>query len=345
MIDSHSAEQMLERTPPDRLRKLIVPATDEALAAAALKVLTHTRPAEAAELAANVLAHTRFGPSVRSVAAIELGKVAGFENESALIKAMRSSEPQVLRHILKSIGRIGGEKALDRLAKLETPVANPVAEALSFARVLLSYRLGSARFLVRPPVISELRPPAQESATSLSVRKLNAKQIEPILASVRRQLPATDLSLRSGLAVTCASEYRVLLSDKADEGIAASLGRPFIAGAIFKYRPCPEHFSLDAYLLSSPEEAGSSHIFAMRPSGLMVIAGTARVIEGNVVFAAATTRTTHFRRLRVTGELTDGGAFRSVEALVSRELADDGLRSQPLERRANSSATSYLGNV
>lgn len=332
MVGAQRTESTLERASPGQLRKLITPAAEEAVAAQAFKALIQARPSDAAKLAADVLANTRFGPSVRSVAAIELGKSARPENESVLLKAIGSSEPQLLRHVLKAIGRVGGEKALDRLSKFEPPASDPVAEALNFARILLAYRMGSTRFPVRPPNVSQLRPPSPETAFPLTVRTLGSKRLEPMLGGISRQLPATGLSLRNGLAVTCGSEYLVLLSDKADESISGLLERPFVAGAIFKYRPCPEHFSLDAYLLSSPGERGSSHIFGMRPSGLMVLAGTASVADRMIVFEVATTRSPHFRRARLTGELAEGGALRSMEAFVSRDLADDGPRSRPEER-------------
>lgn len=332
MVNTHEEELILERASPGQLRKLISPASEEPVAAQALKALLQARPRDAAELAAEVLANGRFGPTVRSVAAIELGKSAQPENESVLIKAIGSSEPQVLRHVLKSIGRIGGDKALERLAKFEPPASDPVVEALNFARILLAYRAGSTRFLVRPPSGSELRPPAVETAFPLEVKACNSKRLEPMLDALSRQLPATELSLRSGLAVTCGSEYLVLLSNKAEESIFRRLERSFIAGAIFKYRPCPEHHSLDAYLLSSPREDGSSHIFGMRPSGTMVLAGKASAMDRRAVFEVTTTRSPHFRRVRLTGELAEGSKLRSLEAMVSRELADDGPRSRPQER-------------
>ena len=333
MVQPKNQELLLDRASPSQLRKLISPTTDEATAAQALKVLTQSGPREATQLSADIVSNRRFGPTVRSAAAVQLGKSTQPDSEPALLKALGSSERDVLRHVVRAIGRIGGEKALERLSKFEPPEPGPVAEALEFARILTSYRLGSMRFLARPPALSDVRPPDPETAFSLPVQMLSAKRTEPMVENLAIQLPATALSRRNALAVTCgASEYRVLLSAQIDEDTAALLVRPFIAGAIFKYRPCPEHYSLDAYLLSSPRDAASSHIIGMRPSGAIVLAGTATVAEQKVLFEVTTTRSPHFRKLRVVGEVGRAGAFRGLEALVSRELAEDGPRRRPQQR-------------
>src|SRR5687768_458798 len=158
------SEALLERASPARLRKLIVPGEEEPVAAQALKALTRARPSAAAEVSAEIVASRRYGPSVRSAAAVELGKSEREPNEAALIKALGSPEPEVARHVVNALGRIGGVKALDRLAKYEAPAAPGLAEAVNFARTLIAYRLGSMRFPVVPPAITELRAPAPETA-------------------------------------------------------------------------------------------------------------------------------------------------------------------------------------
>lgn len=325
------AEPLLERASPSQLRKLIAPNEDESIAAGAFKVLARSKPAEALELGVKVLANRRFGPTVRSAAAVELGKAARTENEQALLAQLTAREPEVVRHVVKALGRIGGEKTLQRLARFKAPEAGPIAEAIDFARTLIAYRIGSTRYLVPPPPISEMRPPPPAAAFALPVRTLSPKRVEPMLDKLHRQLPAIAPSRRNGLAITCgASEYRVLLSADTDEAdISALLARPLIAGAIFKYRVCSERFSLDAYLLSSPGPENYAHVYGIRPSGVMVLAGVATLANQKLVFEVATTRSPHFRKMRLKGEVTQSGRFRALEAEGSREIADDGHRRLP----------------
>jgi hypothetical protein len=328
-------DELPEGIKPADLIKRLDPAEDEAVATLALKTLVRGRARDAHAQAIRVLGNKRFPVAVRSVAAVELGRKADRKNQAALLKALGDENPQVVRHSLSALGRIGGSKSLDRLAELEAPEAPGVHEALEAARTLISYRIGSTKFALAPPPEGEFRPVYSADAAHLVLRTIGQAQLRSLMPRIERQVPGTPMSARTGLAFECGnSDYRVVLAAVVDDDPTLLATRPSIAGAILKYRACSDRFSLDAYLLSSPKDDRSVDLFGLRPSGVTVLGGVGGVVDGRVAFELTTTRSPHYRKFTLSGHFTTARRLRIDAAQVGHELPDERLPRAPRARRA-----------
>ena len=129
-------------------------------------------------------------------------------------------------------------------------------------------------------------------------------KMEAALPSVRRQLPAIAVDVKSGLRFMCgASEHWVLLNaDVSQKGAAATLRkRPFIAGAVLKYRVCSEHHSLDEYILTNGSGKDEITIIGVRGSGVMVHAGVVNIRDRALRFELRSNNPPYSRPIDLSG--------------------------------------------
>jgi hypothetical protein len=301
----------------ERIREALADFAQVEWASLALKTLNQRAPEQGLIQSRNILKDNKAPERLRSVASVELGKRSDAKSEELLIDTLKAASPGLLKHVVRSLGQIGGKKALAKLEKVKVPEDSPAGVALRFAKTLISYRIGSNAYLLEPGrEITRLKSATTERV-NVEFSEIGKEKIEAALPSVRRQLPAINVDVKSGLRFMCgASEHWVLLNaDVAQKGSADALRkRPFIAGAILKYRVCSAHYSLDEYILTN---GGKDEItlIGVRGSGVMVHAGVVSIRERAVRFELRSSNPPYSRPIDLSGtfDTADGRlAFNQV---------------------------------
>jgi len=312
--------QLPHDIPEQKIREALADFDQVEWASLALKTLNQRSPEQGLIEARTILKDRKAPERIRSVASVELGKHSDAKSEELLIDTLKGASPALLKHVAKSLGQIGGKKALKELEKVKVPDDTPAAVALRFAKTLISYRIGSNAYLLEPSRQIKRLEPATTQRTHIEFNEIGRERLEVALPSVRRQLPAIDVDVKSGLRFMCgASEHWVLVNaEVVQTGSAAALRkRPFIAGAILKYRVCSDHYSLDEYILTNGGGKDEMTLVGVRGSGVMVHAGVVSVHDRAVRFKLQSSNPPYSRPIDLSGTLdTADGRLSFSQVLV-----------------------------
>jgi len=285
----------------------------------ALKTLSLRFPDLAEAQARSIVADRGTPEALRAVAATELGYHVGPDNERELVRALRDAPPTVLKHVARSLGRIGGADALAALERATGPAAS--SPALRFARALIAYRLGRDDHRIDPREIAAVTEPIDAEPTPLELRDVPESAVEAVRDAITRELPATPVAARGSVRFRCGNSLHwVLLAQELGDDPAQRLARaPMVAGVVLKFRECPGHWSLDEYLLTNGGGTGVVDLVGVRDSGIVVHAGSVRVDGAAVSFELGANNPPYSRPLELGGvveQVTGSIAFR--RAVVGR---------------------------
>jgi hypothetical protein len=292
--------QLPHDIPEQKIREALADFDKVEWASLALKTLNQRSPEKGLIEARTILKDSKAPERIRSVASVELGKHRDDTSEEVLIDTLKSASPALLKHVAKSLGQIGGQKALEELEKVKVADNTPAGVALRFAKTLISYRIGSNAYLLKPTREVQRLQPATTQLTNIEFNEIGKENLQAALPAVRRQLPAIDVDPKSALRFMCgASEHWVLLNtDVAKIGLR---NRPFIAGAILKQRVCSEHHSLDEYILTNGGGKDEITLIGVRGSGVMVHAGVVHIRDRAVKFELRSNNPPYSRPIDLTG--------------------------------------------
>jgi hypothetical protein len=312
MIDTQTLE--LEQLPDDisaeELRALVADRAEPLRARLAWKALARRYPEVAFSQARLIIQDCAAANDLRSTAAVELGRRVDAASEEVLLHALNNAGSSMLKHIFTSVGRIGSEKALEKLERLRIADYNGSAlEALAFAKTLISYRLGYASHILSPDQMQPEHIPPPLSRAVLQFSELDTSTLERALPSIERQLPALPIALK-GLRLVCGnSEHWIVLHrDVVGGTVEQKEQQSMIIGAILKFRICTGHYSIDEYLLVNSGDNGCLPLIGARPSGIIVHVGSVRLHERGAEFEFRSCNPPYSRPIDVGGsfQLTDG---------------------------------------
>lgn len=272
-------------------------------------------------------------PSARWAAAIALADQPGAERRDALLAALEDPEPEVVRRAAEGLGRIGDEQALERLERVTAYGFPPTQRAVEFARTLLSYRLsrGSHR-LIRPPESELLRT---DETVPIKAAPADAEAVRKAIANLRRQTAGVAVSEDTALAAACrGDQLLVLLTEEvAQTRDLPSLRRDLVVGLVMN-RYSATGYSVYEYLLAHSSD-GALSVFCVRPTGVLVHFGKARIAPERAEFEIRAVNTVHSPPIQIAGFYA--AAERRLElttAEVNIRFAADQKRPIVLERPA-----------
>lgn len=327
--DTLDLDQYPEGTESEALRAAMATrAPDPERARLALKTLAARYPDEVLPEAQRVAADPTLPDSLRSVAAVELGRHAEPETQQTLIEMIPTASPGLSRHVFRALGQIGGESTLEVLEAANAP-EGPARTALGFARSLISYRIGLPRYLLEPirpdRKLDVLRRPVE-----LEIDQLGRDRIEAALPDLRRQLPRLSFQRDHGTVLVCGgTEHWILMNEEvaSDGGRISVSERPMIAGVIVKFRECSNRFSLDEYLLVNGDGGERVTLLGTRPSGIVVHSGSIRLVGDEATFVLEATNPPYGRPLELQGRADAAGRLSFSQARI-----DSWTREQPAKR-------------
>jgi hypothetical protein len=304
----------------------------------ALARLSTRFPDAAAEQSREIVADRRAPETLRSIAATELGHRAEPDNERALRDTLTQASSALLKHVARSLGRIGGEEAFSALGEVIDRSAAAVS-TVRFARTLIGYRLGRDDVRIEPGELDTVTEPLEAEPTPLELLDLTEADVDAAWPEVTRELPATPMSQRGSLRFRCGNSLHwILLAEELGRGPAPRLRRTtMVAGAVLKYRECSDRFSLDEYLLTNAGDA-TIGLVGVRESGIVVHGGSVRIDDDRVSFALSANNPPYSRPIELSGLLDPGtGSIAFRRAVIGRA------RSAPPRARAPRRAVSPPG--
>ena len=208
---------------------------------------------------------------LRGAAAIALGGKRDPDNQTALIEALATAEPAVVRRASEALGRIGDEHALAALKRTRVEPGGGTGRSVAFAQTLIGYRLGLGSERLEPPPAAELLHVARDRAVPLTFTPVKTEAFRAARPSLEEALPAIAISEKGSIRFTCRSEHLwiVVPEEVAGERIGARLSdRSAVAAVVLKESTCPGGWYVYEYILSHPQEGKNAEVFGVRPSGI-----------------------------------------------------------------------------
>jgi hypothetical protein len=267
----------------------------------ALKELNRRRSSQASPLTISILTDTAHSPELRAVAAVALGKQSAPGHQEALLAALTSPDPSVVRRSAEALGRIGDPQTLDALARLH-PTSTVAQRSVTFAQTLLSHRHGLHRSLLKPPPKSSMLHLQPEAAHRLEMQPVAVDQIDQMSGELRRLLPEIPVSQDGGLAFSCGeNRFLCLLTQAMHDwpNLSALKDRDAVMAVVLKRSQAMHVYTLYAYILTKPAKASSVCVFGVRPSGILTHYGSAQVQDGGMNVTLESLNTTHSPALKL----------------------------------------------
>lgn len=260
----------------------------------------------------------------RARAAVVLGRFGDDLARDALLKALeREHETRVVRRIVQSLGKVGGERELDALERVDGE-DEVIRRAAWLARTLVAYRIGSDRHLLDPADGTVGLEEGAGRPRSLSFEQHATIDGATARASLAQVLPVDDLEPRTAASFFCGNLPGFVVATRAlAEGKTRPSERPAILGAVLREDGCNGGFTTDAYVLADPRGT----LLLLRPD--VGVVATGRFDEGEVLrFEIDRTLPPYLRPARVVGRFADA-TLQIDEAVVTRLEESRSLR--PIE--------------
>lgn len=252
---------------------------------AALKELLRRRADGVRPLVAKLLTDPGAPPDLRSTAARALGEEATAANEQALRQALAATEPSVVAAAAASLGRVGGRAAFDALARASTDRLSGAARNVTFARTLISYRLGLAEARLQEPPAAALLEADRNRAAPFRLQGVGPVDFQAARRWLDRELPGVAVADRGSARFTSGNEHLwvVLGEGMAAPGNAAVPTTDRVAAVVLKESTCPEGWYVQEYLLTHPGADGGAVVFGVRSTGKLVHFGSISGRDGQAV--------------------------------------------------------------
>lgn len=209
--------------------------------------------------------------ALRVRAAEALGRVGGYVGRAALARALESNHARLVRQAAGSLGRVGIATDREILAAVK-PTGAQAKRVLSFARSMISYRLGLGTDLLDPP--RRMSKIATGKARSMEVTPI----VSPRLRAVIEATTASPVPLTGGgaLRVNCDGvETIVALSrDMRRAGAAErSLEINQVVGTVLRPVQSTVELTAHLYVLTHPCDDETVEVFAVRRTGVVALYG------------------------------------------------------------------------
>jgi HEAT repeat protein len=301
----------------------------------ALSTLVRRDPKLAIEPLTRILGRRREDADLRIVAATLLLQMEPEQAERALLRNLGTDEPDVRYRIIKSLGRVGGMRALRRLDRLPAPAGEAEAKGLAFAKALIAYRHGIDRDDIAFVKGVRRKPGVPGQLLELRIKRvLSGPRIAEVVDSLGQDTFGIQLTRDLVFDIDVGRAHWTLLlnRDANREGMLERIGeRRWLLGLLALRAPATGTHSVQYVVLTKPVGA-QTQILVLRSDGELVYSGQAELSPEGLGFHVSDVKRRGTAPTRVEGRLTGRGFQLSV--VLPFRMRKDKRRAQTESARA-----------
>lgn len=250
----------------------------------AINMLPSLKLHDSARLLKKLLGDDGEKPKFRYLAAINLWRInTPLAHEHLLEAANTVKDPEILTAVVKCLGRVGDERALQTVMSIQSQAKGILATQASFAASLISYRLGIPgndlqikHDYVEMPSASQVRPnfiaPSQ-------------KEIDLFISCETAEPYGIEFSKKSLLQYSCPGGVSMLGLNRQiikDDALKVLMQRKTFMGVLASKNSEDGHYSVSHLILTSPDaHVDKANILIHRVTGKLAWAGTITFITKN----------------------------------------------------------------
>lgn len=233
----------------------------------------------------SVLGDRRQAPVVRQTAAHYLGKIDRPPALAALKDSLRVRDPLVRGAVLRSLGRIGDQETIRRVARMQDGLRGWLAREAKFAVTLLAYRHGVEGYEVRLPRDNLLTPGRR--SRDLEMRPARPAEREALQRSLTFEPLGMPAAHEHAYRLNCGPRKMlvVLNRDLVESGdLAGRLTKPTLAAQVLHWHDHDEAYAPIFYLLTHTQRDGNVRIGILNSGGRLCCAGFATTSDRVATF-------------------------------------------------------------
>ena len=303
MPDSTDREKLSRRVTEGELIAAIEGRSETLGGVEALKELIRRRSRKRTTILMRVVIDDGQPADLRATAAVELGKERRKGHQEALVAALGSKDPAVVRRSAEALGRIGDAAALDALASVRLR-GGAVRRSVDFAKTLISYRLGLESHRLQPPSEARRMHLDRRRAVPLEISTPRARELESIIPALRRELPAIPVSPEGVLGFSCGADRFLVVFNRdvhRRKTLAPLATKSAVPAVVLKRSPSLERYYVYEYLLTHPAASGSLLLFGVRTTGVVAHVGEVRLGPAEGEFEVGTVETRYSPPITIEG--------------------------------------------
>lgn len=283
-----------------------------------LAVLSECAPdSDTAKVLEEVISDLKRPTSLRTVAAISLGRIPTKFSEEILLASAGDENPSVAQRAIQSLGRVSGEKGLAKLDAMQPPADHYVLQQWEFSKRLIRHRLG-----LRSKEPSRIMGTVWDIKEETKLYRVAMENIEPqhlktIIAGLRDDMFGIELAANRGTCFETDRSFQYLLLAKqlaTQDGLKKAGEVPMVAAVIAKWEPRTKKPVLDQIVLTEPLD-DSVLVHGFRQDGTLLMEGWGTVQGNKANFTMVNTARASQCRFRITGELTAKQFVTNLEIL------------------------------
>jgi hypothetical protein len=221
---------------------------------------------------------------IRHLAARGLYKANTPEAVNILIENSQVQNERVLATVMKGLGRIGSENALEAIASLRERTTGVAVFQAEFAAALISHRLGLSGNDLRVPGNSEYLQPTSDTNRSFQVTRPSEDEAQVCLRSLADQPFGIEYSGNNLYSIKCGRNNWMLVLNQEfsnQDTVQILQSRKAFPGVIAAKYEETGLYSTAFLLFTSPtDQPNILNLLVHRATGEQVFGGTAQV-EGS----------------------------------------------------------------
>lgn len=235
-----------------------------------------------------VLANEKDPPEMRHLAALYLGMTNTPASLEILVKSTKITDEFVLAGVMKALGRIGDESALEAVVQVQRKVNGEVGSQASFAASLIAYRLGLDGYaLPAPTEVNYVEPPVCE-ARPVEISIADGIDAEICLRSLARLPLGIEFAEYPMHQIRCGRNIWMLLLNRdvtGRDGIETTKARKTFLGVVARRNHSTGLYSASFVILMSPsKQATALDLLVCRLEGNIAFGGKVRTEGAGATF-------------------------------------------------------------
>jgi hypothetical protein len=218
---------------------------------------------------------------IRHLAARGLYKANTPEAVNILIRSSQVEDERVLTSVMKGLGRIGSENALEAIARVRDRATGVAAFQAEFAAALISHRFGLSGNDLRVPSNSEYLQPTNDTSRSFQVARPSEDEARVCLQSLADQPFGIQYSGNNLYNIQCGQNNWMLVLNQEfanQDAVQILQSRKAFPGVIAANYEETGLYSTVFLLFTSPtEQPNILNLLVHRSTGEQIFGGTAQV--------------------------------------------------------------------
>lgn len=299
----------------------------------ALAFLANSGFADANEDLDPILSNKDELSELRYQAAIYLGRSKEDTAAKILIKNSQIDDDRVLAGVARGLGYLGDAEALESVLGIESRTEGYVKRQAAFSARLIAHRHKLDVVLPSLEPFTLLNSPGTQ-ARAIKFTNATPDQVESCLRSVAHESYGIAYAIDHGLQLKCGEVTWMLLMNKEyvrPDAVAQLRQHRAFPAVLVRHNELSGRYGVSRLVLTAPaRSAGMIDLQVYRPSGGMVFAGTAQVMDQKAHLSLRAVAHPGALSISFSGHF-EGGRFSNLVASSSRSVSIK--KRQPIQNR------------